>query len=94
MAEVPYPRTSERRPRPTGSDGQKQVATAARIGPLTRSEMHELGNLIVALQFCLRQLGGRQRTDELEGVVRNGLEVCEQGITAFRKVHEAVRVRR
>jgi hypothetical protein len=56
--------------------------------------MHELGNLIVALQFCLRQLGGRQRTEELEGVVRNGLEACEQGIAAFRKVHEAVRAPR
>jgi hypothetical protein len=55
--------------------------------------MHELGNLIVALQFCLRQLGGRQSTDALEGVVRTGLEVCEQGIAAFRKVHEAVSVR-
>jgi hypothetical protein len=55
--------------------------------------MHELGNLIVALQFCLRQLGGRQSTDELERVVRTGLEMCEQGIAAFRKVHKAERVR-
>ena len=61
---------------------------------LFRLDMHELGNLIVALQFCLRQLGGRQRTDELEGIVRAGLQVCEQGIAAFRKVDEAVRIQR
>jgi len=58
----------------------------ASIGPSTRSEMHELGNLIVALHLCLRQLGGRQSTDELEGVVRTALEVSEQSMTAFRKV--------
>jgi hypothetical protein len=57
----------------------------------SRNEMHELGNAIVALQFCLRRLDGHQRTNELEGVVRSGLVVCEQGIAAFRKVHEAVR---
>jgi hypothetical protein len=63
-----------------------------RINSSTRSEMHELGNLIVSLQYCLRQLGGRQSTDELEGVVRSAVEVCEQGIVAFRKMHQAVRV--
>ena len=67
-------------------------ATLVRIDSSTRNEMHELGNLIVVLQFCLRQLGGRQRTNELEGVVRTGLEACEQGIAAFRKVNDAVRV--
>jgi hypothetical protein len=60
----------------------------------SRNDMHELGNAIVALEFCLRQLDGRQRTDELEGLVRSGLEVCEQGIAAFRRVHEAVRGRK
>ncbi len=59
-----------------------------------RNEMHELGNAIVALQFCLWRLEGCQRTDELEGVVRSGLAVCEQGIAAFRKVHEAVSVQK
>jgi hypothetical protein len=68
-------------------------ATLGRIDSSTRNEMHELGNLIVALQFCLRQLDGRQRTDQLESVVRTGLDACEQGIAAFRKVHQAVRVR-
>lgn len=52
------------------------------------NEMHELGNSIVALQFCLRRLEGCQHTDELEGLVRGGLEVCAQAIVAFRKVHE------
>ena len=52
-------------------------------------EMHELGNMIVALQFCLRQLGGRQGTDELEGVVHTGLEICKQGMATFRKVSKA-----
>jgi hypothetical protein len=56
-------------------------------------EIHELGNSIVALQFCLRRLEGRQHTDELEGLVRGGLEVCEQAIVAFRKVHQAASLR-
>lgn len=71
----------------------KDAWSVVNIGPSTRSEMHELGNLIVALQFCLRQLGGRQRSDELEGMVRTGLEVCEQGIVTFRRVNEAVSAR-
>jgi hypothetical protein len=54
--------------------------------------MHELGNLMVAVHFCLRQLRGRQGTNELESVVRTGLEVSEQGMAAFRKVHEAMHV--
>src|SRR5262249_3918920 len=48
---------------------------------------------IVALQFCLRQLGGNQRSDKLEGLVRAGLDVCAQGIAAFRRVDKAVSVR-
>lgn len=55
---------------------------------------HDLGNAIVGLQFCLRQLNGRQRTDELERVVQSALATCEQGIAAFRRVHEAVSVRK
>jgi hypothetical protein len=70
---------------------QRTVAALSRAS--TGSEMHELGNAIVALQYCLRQLGGRQRTDELEKLVRTGLEVCENGIAAFRKVQEARPVR-
>src|ERR1700745_255756 len=59
----------------------------------SRNDMHELGNAIVGLQFCLRQLNGRQRTDELERVVQSALATCEQGIAAFRRVHEAGSVR-
>ena len=60
----------------------------------SRNDMHELGNAIVGLQFCLRQLNGRQRTNELERVVRSALEACGQGIAAFRRVHQAVSVRK
>ena len=60
----------------------------------SRNDMHELGNAIVGLQFCLRQLNGHQRTDELERVVQSALATCEQGIAAFRRVHEAVSVRK
>jgi hypothetical protein len=56
----------------------------------TRNELHELGNLIVAVQHCLRRLDGRQRTDELQGVVRTGLEACEQGVESFRRIQAAV----
>src|SRR5690348_2791447 len=57
-----------------------------------KKEMHELGNAIAAVQFCLWQLNGQQNTDELERLVRGGLDACEQGIAAFRKVHGAVSV--
>ena len=40
--------------------------------------------------FCLRQLDGRQRTDELEAVVRRGLEVCEQAIAAVRTLQKTM----
>lgn len=56
----------------------------------TRNELHELGNLIVAVQHCLRRLDGRQRTDELQEVVRTGLEACEQGVESFRRIQAAV----
>jgi hypothetical protein len=88
MTDVSYRQAGGPRPQLTGSDDQKPARIVG-----ASAEMHELGNLIVALQFCLRQLGGRQSTDELEGVVQSGLEVCEQGIVAFRRVREAVRVR-
>jgi hypothetical protein len=55
-------------------------------------DMHELGNHMVGVLYCLRQLGGRQRTGELEAVVRAGLESCEQSVAAFRKLHKALRV--
>jgi len=93
MTDVSYPRAAGPRPDLKDATDQAQARTLVSIAPSTRSEMHELGNLIVALQFCLRQLGGCQRTDELEGVVRTGLEVCQQGIAVFRKVNAAVGVR-
>jgi hypothetical protein len=83
--------TEARRPQLSDLSDQDQTRTLVSTGQSTRSEMHELGNLIVALQFCLRQLDGRQCTDELEGVVRTGLEVCEGGVAVFRKLHQALR---
>jgi hypothetical protein len=80
-----FRRTGELRRQPTGSHNQ--------IGRSITNDMHELGNHICALQFCLRQLGGNQRSDELEGLVRKGLDVCAQGIAAFRRVDDAVSVR-
>ena len=67
--------------------------TDAPIVPSVDHEIHELGNIILAMQFCLRQLRGRQGTDELEGVIRTGLEICEQGMAAFRKVRKATNAR-
>ena len=55
------------------------------------STLHELGNLMVAAHFCLRQLRGQQRTDELEGVVRDGLAVCEKSMAAFQEIQKSVR---
>jgi hypothetical protein len=60
------------------------------VGSAARNDTHEIGNLIVALHFCLRQLDGRQRTDELEAVVRRGLEVCEQAIAAVRTLQKTM----
>jgi GAF domain-containing protein len=58
----------------------------------TASDMHELGNIMVALRSCLEWLRGRQGTDELEGLVRAGLEASEQGMAAFRRLHEPMRL--
>lgn len=80
-------RSRERWQHLPGSNDQSVLVC---IGPPTRTEMHDLGNAIVALQFCLRQLDGEQRTDELQRVVRTGLETCEQGVVAFRRVHETL----
>jgi hypothetical protein len=77
-------------PQGDGSNDQTPAWTAESIDPSTRSEMHELGNLILGLQYCLRQLRGGQGTDELEGVVRTGLELCVQSMASFRKVYDAV----
>jgi len=85
MTDTAYSR-ERRRDLPGSNDQSTFVCTR----PPTGSEMHELGNAIVALQFCLRQLDGKQRTDELQRVVRKGLKACKQGVAAFRRVHETV----
>ena len=42
---------------------------------------------MLAAHYGLQRLRGRQLTDELEGVVRNGLELCEKGMAAFHRLH-------
>ena len=72
------------------TDIARERSTTRRTRPSARREMHELGNVITALQFCLQQLDGHQRSDELGEVVRRGLELCEQGMAAFHKVGEVL----
>ena len=88
VTHLSYPRTAGR---PTSSNDQKEPWTVASMRPSLRNEMHELGNLIVAMHFCLRQLCDRQRSHELKRVVRTGLEVSEQIMATFRNVDDAVR---
>jgi hypothetical protein len=51
-----------------------------------KTDRHELGNIMVAAHFCLQRLRGRQVSDELEGVVRNAIDLCESGMRAFRRL--------
>ena len=88
------PRQTIIRPQqPAGFNDQKQPWTVASTGPSLRNEMHELGNLMLAMHFCLKRMRGRQCSDELEEVAQSGLELSEQSIALFRKLDEAVRVR-
>jgi len=59
--------------------------------PLTLAEIFET-NFLILLPERPRVFPDAREKDDLRGVVRTGLDVCEQGIAAFRKLHEAVSV--
>ncbi len=65
--------------------------TMESIGRRAGDEAHDLGNTLVAIAFCLKQLRGRQRTEELDAMVERGLQVAEQGIQATRSLLHAAR---
>jgi metal-sulfur cluster biosynthetic enzyme len=52
---------------------------------------HDLGNLLIAISFCLKHLRGCQRTSELEDMVERALHDAEQGIEATRSLVQATR---
>jgi hypothetical protein len=43
-------------------------------------DAHDLGNLLIAISYCLKHLRGRQRTDELDNMVERALHDAEQGV--------------
>jgi hypothetical protein len=93
VTQLSYRRPADRWLQPTNSNDQKRPWAVASAGTSLRNEMHDLGNLMVAMHFCLQRLRGRQCSDELEEVAQSGLELSEQGMAIFRKLDEAVRVR-
>jgi hypothetical protein len=90
VTHLSYRRRADRWLQPTSSNEQKQPWST---GPSLGNELHDLGNLMVAMHFCLQRLRGRQCSAELEEVARSGLELSQQGMAIFRKLDEAVRVR-
>lgn len=54
-------------------------------------DAHDLGNLLIAISFCLKHLRGCQRTDELEKMVERALHDAEQGVEATRSLVHATR---
>lgn len=54
-------------------------------------DAHDLGNLLIAISYCLKHLRGRQRTDELERMLERGLHDAEQGVEATRSLVHATR---
>jgi hypothetical protein len=57
-----------------------------KIRELARRDAHDLGNLLIAISFCLKHLRGRQRTAELEEMVERALQDAEQGVDATRSL--------
>lgn len=66
--------------------------TMASVGRFASDEAHRLGNLLIALTFCLRQSRGRQRTQELEKMLERGFRDAEQSMEAMRQYVQATRV--
>jgi hypothetical protein len=54
-------------------------------------DAHDLGNLLLAISFCLKHLRGHQRTAELEEMVERALQDADQGVEATRSIVQATR---
>jgi hypothetical protein len=54
-------------------------------------DAHDLGNLLIAISFCLKHLRGSQRTAELEEMVERALQDADQGVEATRSIVQATR---
>ena len=66
-----------------------QRRTMASIGQFASDQAHHLGNLLLGVTFCLKQLRGRQQNQELEHMVERGFQDAEQGIEAMRQYMQA-----
>ena len=84
------------RPAPVGDkaidEDEVRRRTVASVGRFASDEAHRLGNLLIALTFCLKQLRGRQRTHELEELAERGFRDAEQSMEAMRQYMQATRV--
>jgi hypothetical protein len=54
-------------------------------------DAHDLGNLLIAISFCLKRLRGGQRTAELDELVERALQDAEQGVEATRSLVQTTR---
>jgi hypothetical protein len=64
----------------------------ASIDRFAGDQVHDLGNLLIGIAFCLKQLRGSQRTKELEEVVEQAAKAADQGVEAVRGLLQATRL--
>jgi hypothetical protein len=87
-----WPPSTERSGENLAREVQADAAESAIGTRLARVETHELGNLLVSMQFCVQRLRGHQRTAEFEELVGRMLDLSEQSIDATRRLIRALRL--
>jgi hypothetical protein len=81
-----------RRKAPSDDGAQHHSQAMASIGQFAGDQVHDLGNLLIGIGFCLKQLRGSQRTKELEEVVEQAAKAADQGVEAVRGLLQATRL--
>jgi hypothetical protein len=85
------PVTWRRKAAPDG-DAQLQFQSMASVGRFAGDQVHDLGNLLIGIAFCLKQLRGFQRTKELEEAVEQAAKAADQGVEVVRGLLQATRL--
>jgi signal transduction histidine kinase len=77
------------RRRQATSDNKAQHQSRASVGRFAGDQIHDLGNLLIGIAFCLKRLRGSQRTEELEELVEQAANAADQGVEAVRALLRA-----